>query len=77
MAVIEAAKKSAAKAWAEKKSPVVISVQNITRKLPLGRKHIEIVKGMSFEILNGEFVSIVGPSGSGLLAWTIPRPGRY
>lgn len=43
----------------------VMNVQNITRSLPLGHERIEILKGISFQIMSGEFVSIVGPSGSG------------
>src|SRR5258708_35695567 len=44
---------------------VVMDVREITKILPLGREHIDILKGISFEILSGEFISIVGPSGSG------------
>ena len=44
---------------------VVMDVREITKMLPLGREHIDILKGISFEILSGEFISIVGPSGSG------------
>jgi putative ABC transport system ATP-binding protein len=40
-------------------------VQKIPKILPLGRENIEILKGISFQILSGEFISIVGPSGSG------------
>jgi putative ABC transport system ATP-binding protein len=44
---------------------VVMDVREITKILPLGREHIDILKGISFQILNSEFISIVGPSGSG------------
>src|SRR5436190_1137211 len=44
---------------------VVMDVRNITKSLPLGREKIEILRGISFEIMSGEFISIVGPSGSG------------
>ena len=44
---------------------VVMDVRNITKSLPLGREHIDILKGISFQIYSGEIISIVGPSGSG------------
>ena len=44
---------------------VVMDVRDITKSLPLGRERIEILKSISFQIMSGEFVSIVGPSGSG------------
>ena len=44
---------------------VVMDVQDITKSLPLGHERIDILKGISFQIMSGEFISIVGPSGSG------------
>src|SRR2546423_15564038 len=49
----------------DRNNKIVMDVRNITKSLPLGREKIEILKGLSFQIMSGGFVSIVGPSGSG------------
>jgi len=43
----------------------VMDVRNITKSLPLGHERIEILKGISFQIVGGECTALVGPSGSG------------
>ncbi len=42
----------------------VLEVLKITKRLPLGREHIEVLKGISFEVKRGEMLALVGPSGS-------------
>src|SRR2546421_11342728 len=53
------------RATATSNNKVVMVVCDITKSLPLGREKIEILKSISFQIMSGEFISIVGPSGSG------------
>ncbi|MEM7344056.1 MAG: ABC transporter ATP-binding protein [Chloroflexota bacterium] len=46
------------------KSPL-ISVKDVKKSFPVGDGEVTILKGISFDIGVGEFVSIVGPSGNG------------
>ncbi len=43
----------------------MIKIENITKIYRSGALEVEALRGISFEVKNGEFVSIVGPSGSG------------
>lgn len=43
----------------------IVSVKDLRKVYPLGKVSVEAVKGVSFEIDKGDFVSISGPSGSG------------
>lgn len=45
--------------------PQVLEAIQITKHLPLGREHIDILKGITFRVGRGEMLAIVGPSGSG------------
>jgi putative ABC transport system ATP-binding protein len=40
-------------------------MQNVHKRYPLGKTEVHAVKGVSFEIGEGDFISIAGPSGSG------------
>ena len=43
----------------------LIKVKNLKKKYFLGSQSVDALKGLSFEINQGEFLSIMGPSGSG------------
>ncbi len=45
-------------------SPAVTAV-DLRRSLPLGGETVEILKGVSFSVPRGEWVTLTGPSGSG------------
>ncbi len=43
----------------------IIEIKNVVKRFPVGDTEITILKGVSFEVKKGEFLSIVGPSGNG------------
>ena len=46
-------------------STSIIKVENLKRTFIVGSEEVHALKGVSFEIREGEFVSIMGSSGSG------------
>jgi putative ABC transport system ATP-binding protein len=50
---------------AQRNGKSVVQVIDVVKSFPLGGGKITILKGISFEVGQGEFVSIVGPSGNG------------
>ena len=43
----------------------IIQVKNVVKNFQVGDSEVTILKDISFEVQEGEFVSIVGPSGNG------------
>ena len=43
----------------------VVQVKDVVKSFPVGDGEVTILKGISFNVKEGEFVSIVGPSGNG------------
>ena len=43
----------------------VVQVIDVVKSFPVGNTEITVLKGISFNVMPGEFVSIVGPSGNG------------
>ncbi|MBK8048022.1 MAG: ABC transporter ATP-binding protein [Anaerolineales bacterium] len=46
-------------------SKLLIDVQQVTKRFPVGHHEVEVLKDISFQVHEGEFVAIVGQSGSG------------
>jgi putative ABC transport system ATP-binding protein len=45
--------------------PTVIKIRNLVKDFHLGEVSVRVLNGVSFDIERGEFVAIMGPSGSG------------
>ena len=43
----------------------IIQLEKVKKTYPLGKTEVHAVRGVSFEIQKGDFISIAGPSGSG------------
>ena len=46
-------------------APILLSVKDIAKTYKIGRQKMEVLKGISLDIREGEFVAITGASGSG------------
>ncbi len=43
----------------------IIQVQNVVKRFPVGDGEITVLQDVCFDVMTGEFVTIVGPSGNG------------
>ncbi len=43
----------------------VVQIKDVVKTFPVGGGEITVLKGLSFDVKSGEFISIVGPSGNG------------
>ena len=43
----------------------IIEIKDLVKRFPMGDDEITVLKGISFDVENGEFLTIVGPSGNG------------
>jgi putative ABC transport system ATP-binding protein len=43
----------------------IIDIRNVTKELRLGQHVVHALRGVTFQVYEGEIVSIIGPSGSG------------
>ena len=50
---------------AEQNNHPIVEIKDVVKRFPVGGAEITILKGISFQVQKGEFLSIVGPSGNG------------
>ena len=43
----------------------IVQIKDVVKSFQVGDGEVTILKGLSFDVRDGEFVSIVGPSGNG------------
>ncbi len=46
-------------------NPVLLAVKDVSKTYKLGRQKLEVLRGISLEVREGEFIAITGASGSG------------
>ena len=43
----------------------LVEIRDVVKRFPMGDDEITVLKGISFDVASGEFLTIVGPSGNG------------
>jgi putative ABC transport system ATP-binding protein len=43
----------------------IVEIKDLVKRFPMGDDEVTVLKGISFDVQNGEFVTIMGPSGNG------------